>query len=219
MVHNISFWWGRGALLPYCEQCATSVKCYCCRYEVSFRDLYPWGPICDCQQSIKYVNEKEGYIDDYFVFSCGLDGFMHFISPQRENRTNASSGLLHENGVYDMYVRHSDFKMITHYEWNTEMIGFKDDGQDQYEWVIEFQCGTRPNLPKEVCLDQTVDGQCFFTGVQLYVRDLDNVEKGREEMIAYLRSLCVRAVVSYQRSICSVNSSNIMYRYVQCRNL
>ena len=22
-------------------------------YEVSFRDLYPWGPLCDCQQSIK----------------------------------------------------------------------------------------------------------------------------------------------------------------------
>lgn len=158
-------------------------------YEVSFRDLYPWGPICDCQQSIKYVNEKEGYIDDYFVFECGLDGFMHFISPQRENRTNASSGQLHENGVFDMYVRHSDFKMITHYEWNTEMIGFKDDGRDQYKWIIEFQCGTRPGLPPTVCLNQTVDGQCYFTGVQLYVRDLDSVDEGRNEMIAYLRSL------------------------------
>ena len=41
-------------------------------YEVSFRDLYPWGPVCFCQQSIKYVNPAKGFIDDYFVFTCGL---------------------------------------------------------------------------------------------------------------------------------------------------
>merc|ERR550537_1195871 len=62
------------------------------------------------------------------------------------------------------------------------MIGFKDDGQDQYKWVIEFQCGTRPYLPKFVCLDRTVDDHCFFTGIQLFVRDLDFIEEGRIEM-------------------------------------
>lgn len=155
-------------------------------YEVAFRDLYPWGPLCDCQQSIKYVNEKEGYIDDYFVFTCVE---LNYISPQRENRTNAATGLPHENGLYDMTVAKSDFKAITHFEWNTEMIGFKDDGQDQYAWIIEFQCGTRPLLPKAVCLDQTVQGGCYFTGVQMFVRDLDKRDQGRDEMIAYLRGL------------------------------
>ena len=29
------------------------------RYEVAFRDLYPWGNVCFCQQSIKYVNEAQ----------------------------------------------------------------------------------------------------------------------------------------------------------------
>ena len=157
-------------------------------YEVSFRDLYPWGPLCDCQQSIKYVNLEKGYMDDYFVFTCYPLG-LHYISPQRENKTNSSSGKLHENGLYDMTVRNSDFKFITHFEWNTEMIGFKDDGQDQYKWVIEFQCGTRPYLPKFVCLDRTVDDHCFFTGIQLFVRDLDFIEEGRIEMFEYIRSL------------------------------
>ena len=69
------------------------------------------------------------------------------------------------------------------------MIGFKDDGQDQYKWVIEFQCGTRPYLPKFVCLDRTVDDHCFFTGIQLFVRDLDFIEEGRIEMFEYIRSL------------------------------
>ena len=58
-------------------------------YEVSFRDLYPWGPLCDCQQSIKYVNLEKGYMDDYFVFTCYPLG-LHYISPQRENKTNSS---------------------------------------------------------------------------------------------------------------------------------
>ena len=33
------------------------------------------------------------------------------------------------------------------------------------------------------------DGQCYFTGVQLYVRDLDFVDQGRAEMVEYLRGL------------------------------
>lgn len=158
-------------------------------YEVSFRDLYPWGELCYCQQSIKYVNEAKGYIDDYFVFTCGPGKGINYISPQRENVTNAATGERHENGLYDMYVRHSDFKFITHYEWNTEVIGFQDDGEEQYNWVIEFQCGTRPNLPKVLCLGSTENGTCSFTGVQMYVRDRSNIEEGRKEMFSYLRSL------------------------------
>merc|ERR1711924_167891 len=97
-----------------------------------------------------------------------------------------------------MYVRRSDFDFITHYEWNTEVIGFKDDGGDQYEWVIEFQCGTRPGLPKAVCLASGLDANhsCSFTGVQLFVRDRDNIERGRDEMITYLRSLGPEATKS-----------------------
>jgi len=158
-------------------------------YEVSFRDLYPWGPMCDCQQSIKYVNPEQGYIDDYFVFTC-YPLKLNYISPQRENWTNSATGKRHQNGLMDMYVRGSDFKFITHYEWNTEFIGFKDDGKDQYKWMIEYQCGTRPDLPKEVCVGKTAaDGKCYFTGVQLFVRDRDFIEEGRKEMIEYLRSL------------------------------
>lgn len=157
-------------------------------YEVAFRDLYPWGPVCDCQQSIKYVNEKEGYIDDYFVFTCYPLGWS-YISPQRQNTTNGVTGLPHENGLFDMTVQNSDLKFIKHFEWNNEVIGFKDDGHDQYKWVIEFQCGTRPHLPKALCAYHTVDGQCFMTGIQMYVRDLDYIEEGRQEMIAYIKSL------------------------------
>jgi len=157
-------------------------------YEVSFRDLYPWGPLCDCQQSIKYVNPEKGYIDDYFVFSCGI---FNYISPQRENVTNGGTGEKHPNGIMDMYVRYSDFKFITHYEWNTEFIGFKDDGKDQYKWVIEYQCGTRPDLPPELCVlsGKASDEKCYFTGVQMYVRDLEFVNEGRQEMYEYLRNL------------------------------
>ena len=125
-------------------------------HEVAFRDLYPWGPLCDCQQSIKYVNQEQGYIDDYFVFTC-YPLKLNYISPQRENVTRGDTGEKHGNAMYDMYVRHSDFDFITHYEWNTEVIGFKDDGGEQYEWVIEFQCGTRPGLPKAVCLASGLD--------------------------------------------------------------
>ena len=159
------------------------------RYEVSFRDLYPWGPLCDCQQSIKYVNEEHGFIDDYFVFTC-YPAKLNYISPQRENATNQATGRRHENGLFDMYVRHSDFKFITHYEWNTEMIGFKDDGGTQYKWVIEYQCGTRPDLPLALCLGKpSSDNKCYFTGVQMYVRDRDFINEGRQEMFEYLRSL------------------------------
>merc|ERR1712216_497406 len=158
-------------------------------YEVAFRDLYPWGPICFCQQSIKYVNVEQGYIDDYFVFSCGMGHPIKgqdYISPQRENVTNGGTGKRHQNGVYDMYVRDSDFKFITHYEWNSEAIGFEDDGQDQYKWMIEYQCGTRPGLPKWLCpLGRAADGQCYFTGVQMFVRDFDFIEDGRNIMINY----------------------------------
>ena len=88
-----------------------------------------------------------------------------------------------------MYVRASKLKFITHYEWNSQVIGFKDDGQEQYEWVIEFQCGTRPHLPKDLCLGKTFNGTCSFTGIQLFVRDLENAEKGRDEMLQYIRGL------------------------------
>ena len=77
----------------------------------------------------------------------------------------------------------------SHYEWNSAVIGFHDDGQEQYKWVIEYQCGTRPDLPAELCRGKTVDGRCFFTGVQLYVRDFDFLDEGREEMVAYINSL------------------------------
>lgn len=163
-------------------------------YEVAFRDLYPWGPVCFCQQSIKYVNYEKGYIDDYFVFSCGpghpIPGKQNYISPQRENVTNAATGKRHPNGVYDMYVRESDFKFITHFEWNSEAIGFEDDGGEQYKWVIEWQCGTRPGLPKGLCpLGRASDGECYFTGVQMFVRDFDFREEGLKVMTNYLRSL------------------------------
>ena len=158
-------------------------------FEVAFRDLYPWGPLCRCQQSIKYVNEERGYIDDYFVFTC-YPLKLNYISPQRENVTNGATGERHPNGIYDMTVRRSDFKAITKFEWNTEVIGFKDDGQEQYQWVIEFQCGTRPNIPKAACLGKLdKNGSCSFTGVQMFVRDRNNVEQGYREMVAYLQSL------------------------------
>lgn len=160
-------------------------------YEVSFRDLYPWGPMCDCQQSIKYVNPEQGYIDDYFVFTCYHPiGPKNFISPQRENTTNGATGEKHINGVMDMYVRDSAFKLIKHYEWNTEFLGFKDDGKDQYKWIIEYQCGTRPDLSRAACLFKTAsDGKCHMTGVQMYVRDRDFISEGRREMMEYLRTL------------------------------
>ena len=63
-------------------------------YEVAFRDLYPWGPICDCQQSIKYANLEGGYMDDYFVFTC-FPLNISYISPQRQNTTNGATGLKH----------------------------------------------------------------------------------------------------------------------------
>lgn len=173
-------------------------------YEVSFRDLYPWGPLCECQQSVKYVNPEKGYIDDYFVFTCAQDilkkiphPHFNYISPQRENVTNGGTGKKHPNGIMDMYVRYSDFHFIMNYEWNTEFIGFKDDGKDQYKWIIEYQCGTRPNLPKQLCLGSTAsDGQCYFTGIQMYVRDLDFLEEGRNEMYAYMRKLGPEATKS-----------------------
>eukprot|EP01062_Namystynia_karyoxenos_P066171 TRINITY_DN6016_c1_g1_i1.p3 TRINITY_DN6016_c1_g1~~TRINITY_DN6016_c1_g1_i1.p3 ORF type:complete len:302 (+),score=110.64 TRINITY_DN6016_c1_g1_i1:85-906(+) len=159
-------------------------------YEVAFRDLYPRGPLCFCQQSVKYVNERLGYIDDYFVFSCGPDyPRVSYISPQRENVTDGATGEKHIHGSYDMYVRDSAFKFITHYEWNSEVVGFKDDGKDQYQWVIEYQCGTRPDLPPALCLNNTADGKCFFTGIQLYVRDLDYLAQGKKEMVDYIKSL------------------------------
>ena len=169
-------------------------------FEVAFRDLYPWGPMCDCQQSVKYVNEAEGYIDDYFVFTC-YPLKLNYISPQRENVTDGATGLRHENAIYDMTVAHSDFKAITKFEWNSEVIGFKDDGHPsgQYQWVIEFQCGTRPALPEVLadvaCLGRKKNGTCTFTGVQMYVRDRDYVEQGRDEMIQYLRGLPAAAWV------------------------
>lgn len=159
-------------------------------YEVAFRDLYPWGPICDCQQSVKYVNHEKGYIDDYFVFTC-YPLKLNYISPQRENVTNGATGRRHENGIYDMTVAHSDFAALTKFEWNTEVIGFKDDGHPsgQYQWVIEFQCGTRPQLPKLACLGKLKNNTCSFTGVQMFVRDRDFIAQGRDDMIEYLRSL------------------------------
>ena len=160
-------------------------------FEVAFRDLYPWGPLCDCQQSVKYVNIDKGYIDDYFVFTC-YPLKLNYISPQRENVTDGATGNRHRNGIFDMTVARSDFRAITKFEWNSEVIGFKDDGHPsgQYQWVIEFQCGTRPALPKAVCLGRVAKGgTCSFTGVQMYVRDRDYIEQGRAEMIQYLRGL------------------------------
>ena len=133
-------------------------------------------------------NEEHGFIDDYFVFTC-YPAKLNYISPQRENATNQATGRRHENGLFDMYVRHSDFKFITHYEWNTEMIGFKDDGGTQYKWVIEYQCGTRPDLPLALCLGKpSSDNKCYFTGVQMYVRDRLH-QRRSQEMLEYLRSL------------------------------
>ena len=40
-------------------------------------------------------------------------------------------------GLYALETLIADFNAITNYEWNTEFIGFKDDGQEQYKWVIE----------------------------------------------------------------------------------
>ena len=55
------------------------------------------------------------------------------------------------------------------------------------KWVIEFQCGTRPYLPKFVCLDRTVDDHCFL-GIQcLYVIWI--LLKKEIEMFEYIRSL------------------------------
>ncbi len=214
-------------------------------YEVAFRDLYPAaGAVgCYCQQSVKYVHKDRGFIDDYFVFTCGPDvavsdkylcsliictpssivfsvifvgslmaklchlfypilpyfyiQVLNYISPQVENITNGGTGERHQNGVYDMYVRDSKFKFITHYEWNSAVIGYHDDGQDQYKWVIEFQCGTRPDLPPELCLGKTSkDGKCVFTGIQMYVRDYDFMKQGRDEMINYVRTLGPNATQS-----------------------
>ena len=128
-------------------------------YEVAFRDLYR-GAQSVIVSNRSHANVEGGYMDDYFVFTC-FPLNISYIPPQRQNTTNGATGLKHENGLYDMTVRNSDFKFITHYEWNNEVIGFHDDGKDQYKWVIEFQCGTRPYLPKILCLDQTVDGHCL----------------------------------------------------------
>jgi hypothetical protein len=77
------------------------------------------------------------------------------------------------------------------------VIGFKDDGKEQYQWVIEFQCGTRPNLPNALCLGKLdKNGGCSFTGVQMYVRDRAFVEQGYQEMVAYLQSLGPEATQS-----------------------
>ena len=53
-------------------------------YEAAFRDMYPAAGAagCYCQQSIKYVHKDRGFIDDYFVFTCGPEmPVLNYISP------------------------------------------------------------------------------------------------------------------------------------------
>ena len=53
-------------------------------------------------------------------------------------------------------------------------------------------------LPPKLCGKNKLasDGKCYFTGVQLYVRDLADVVEGQHEMVEYLKGLGPNATQS-----------------------
>lgn len=146
-------------------------------YELGFRDLYLPPPQCDCQHTYKIIDDEktEKYHED-FEFSCKNIGRLTSIIGLDSVSTT-------QPGVYNQTIQWSNPAVpipdINELVFNTATIAFKTvPEQEQYEWVIEFTCGTQP----EDAMAHLFPGG--FVGLNMYSRsgptNADNLQEMEE---------------------------------------
>jgi hypothetical protein len=127
-------------------------------YELGFRDLYATEPYCDCMHTYKILDDitKEIYHES-FEFKCKNLGRTTSIIDE------VPVALKDFPGVYNQSMSWTNPKApipgLDEAVFNTATIAFKEvPGQEQYEWVIEFTCGTQP----EDFMKHMFPGECLM---------------------------------------------------------
>jgi hypothetical protein len=124
-------------------------------YELAFHDYtqFPTCPLPSCTTSTKSLDpSNSSVILDEFGLRC-LNA--SYAIPLRFNATR-------EVGVLDGYVPNPPIwwrVLEPGNQYIDTIVDFEDDGQGQYEWLIEFQCSS-----------YTPNGRVKFVGVNFYSR-------------------------------------------------
>ena len=153
-------------------------------YELGFRDLYPAPPMCDCQHTEKIgIPGSRGYTEN-FVFECG-EHLNHRYVPIANTIGMASTS---DNGVYAQTILNSSYASSVlpgrlDVEFHTAVVAFKEaHDRGQYEWVVEFTCGTNSTVFSRMFGDD-------FAGLNLYSRSGPLSATNLEEMRAAVEAL------------------------------
>eukprot|EP00603_Paraphysomonas_imperforata_P003806 CAMPEP_0114445078 /NCGR_PEP_ID=MMETSP0103-20121206/18428_1 /TAXON_ID=37642 ORGANISM="Paraphysomonas imperforata, Strain PA2" /NCGR_SAMPLE_ID=MMETSP0103 /ASSEMBLY_ACC=CAM_ASM_000201 /LENGTH=230 /DNA_ID=CAMNT_0001616659 /DNA_START=148 /DNA_END=841 /DNA_ORIENTATION=+ len=150
-------------------------------YELGFRDLYAASPHCDCMHTYKILDdEKEENYHEAFEFKCKFLGRTTSIIDERPVALSEHPAVYNQSmswthpqapipGLDDAVFNTAKFKTVP--------------GQEQYEWVIEFTCGTQP----EDFMKHMFPGG--FVGLNLYSRTGPLNSTNLQEMEDTVRSL------------------------------
>jgi hypothetical protein len=111
-------------------------------YELAFRDLYPGAPECDCQRTTKIQTDEDSYYEE-FNFKCGAAG--HYTPCLNTIVMNKTGAATYNQTITSTSVDSHHIPDINKAVFNTATVAFKAStpfSTGQYEWVIEFTCGT-----------------------------------------------------------------------------
>jgi hypothetical protein len=122
-------------------------------YELAYKDLTQ-PLICDCMRTTKTLHLDEGYVHDKFILRCAGVSIPNDLIYQVRNVSTGSFYVHWKMGI----------SAIERIEFQDYVVDVGADNEEQYRWVLEFQCIPQGNN----------QGNWFYA-LLFYVRDVQDI--------------------------------------------
>mmetsp|Transcript_17946 Transcript_17946/g.36444 ORF Transcript_17946/g.36444 Transcript_17946/m.36444 type:complete len:248 (-) Transcript_17946:27-770(-) len=153
-------------------------------YELAFRDLYPAPPHSDCQSTTKFSVSDSEY-DERFTFDVIEYGTTMRCSTLIA-MTSTSSPLVVDQVMTATNISGHALPPLGSAKFHTTIVAFSESpgsGPDnQYEWVVEFTCGSSDSLAIPLLFPGG------FVGINMYSKSAPHTDQGNLNLAEMLEA-------------------------------
>ncbi|GMI05725.1 hypothetical protein TrVE_jg12869 [Triparma verrucosa] len=153
-------------------------------YELAFRDLYPAPPHSDCQHTSKFIVDDYEY-DESFRFSV-IEFGTTIPTKTLISIKDTAVDLVVDQIMQNITIMNRDLPSNSSTTFHTTVIAFSphiSPNSSQYEWLIEFTCGSEGNPLIPLLFPND------FVGINLYSKSSPHSPRGNSNLLEMMSAI------------------------------
>ena len=158
-------------------------------YELAFRDLYPAPPHSDCHHTVKYLVNDYTYNEKFMFDVIYFDDWESTTTDIVMKQSTPDSQVIVDQFMENMTYANHNIPACSSTTFHTTLIAFgealtdhdDDDINEQYEWLVEFTCGSDNSTTLPILFPGD------FVGINLYSKSephTPQAEKNLQDMLS-----------------------------------